>query len=345
MKEPTLKEKLLSEKLKEAKRQIRILENRYKTLVDNMPQKIFYKDAHSNYVTVNPSYAQDFNLSPEDFPGKTDFDLFSQDLALKYRKDDQKIMQAGKIKSFDEGYLTGNKHYTVHTVKVPLKNTKGEPAGLLGIFWDITERVKTLQKLKDTVRKLHKTIEEVIITMSHVVEIKDAYTSGHQNRVSQLAYTIAREMKLPSRQLQTIRMSTKIHDIGKIFIPVDILTKPARLNEIEFGFIKTHPTEAYKILRNIESFVPIAKIVYQHHERINGSGYPRGLKKNRICIEARITAVADVVEAMSSHRPYRPAFPIKEALKEIEKNSGILYDPDVSRICLKLFRDKHFTFQ
>jgi len=344
-KTPSKRERLLAEKLKKAEEKICLSENRYKTLLDNIPQKIFYKNTESTYVTVNPSFAKDFGLRPEDFSGKTDFDLFSRELAEKYRKNDLKVIESGEIASIDENYQSGNKKFTVHTVKVPLKNTKGEPAGVLGIFWDITEKMKTLRKLETTIGKLQNTIEGVIATMSHVVEIKDPYTAGHQNRVAQLAYEIAKEMKLSGRQLQAIRMATTIHDIGKIFIPMDILTKPARLNEIEFSFIRTHPTEAYNILKDIKFPLPIGKIVYQHHERINGSGYPQGLKKDRICMEARITAVADVVEAMSSHRPYRPAFTIEKALEEIEKNSGVLYDPDVSKTCLKLFRDKHFTFR
>jgi PAS domain S-box-containing protein/putative nucleotidyltransferase with HDIG domain len=338
------REKLLAGKLREAEGKLCISESKYKTLLENIPQKIFYKNAKSVYVAVNPSYAKDFGLQPEDFPGKTDFELFPRDMAEKYRRDDNKVLKSGKIKSVDESYLSGKKKFTVHTVKVPLKNKKGEPTGVLGIFWDITDRVKNLQKLKASITKLQSTIEGAIVTMAHVVEIKDPYTAGHQNRVAQLAYEIAKEMHLPRKKLEAIRMATSIHDIGKIFIPMDILTKPSKLNEIEFNFIKTHPAEAYKILKDIEFPYPIGKIVYQHHERVNGSGYPQGLKKDKICMEARILTVADVVEAMSSHRPYRPAFKIEEALKEIEKNAGILYDKDVVNTCLKIFHNKHFAF-
>jgi putative nucleotidyltransferase with HDIG domain len=173
-------------------------------------------------------------------------------------------------------------------------------------------------------------------------EARDPYTAGHQKRVADLAHVIATEMGLPLDTIEGIRMAGSIHDIGKISVPAEILSKPSKLTEIEFFLIKEHSRSGYEMLKDVESSWPLAEIVYQHHERMNGSGYPRNLKGDEIFIEARILAVADVVEAMASHRPYRPGFGIEKALDEIEKNKGILYDDTVADACLKLFREKAY---
>lgn len=181
--------------------------------------------------------------------------------------------------------------------------------------------------------------------MASVVEIKDPYTAGHQKRVTRLASAIAEELGLPKEQIEGIRIAGLIHDIGKVSIPAEILSKPGRITDLEFSVIKTHSQAGYDILKTIEFPWPIAQIVLQHHERLNGSGYPQGLSGEEILLEARILGVADVVEAMASHRPYRPALGIDKALEEITQNRGILYDARVAEACLKLFADKGFTLE
>jgi putative nucleotidyltransferase with HDIG domain len=181
--------------------------------------------------------------------------------------------------------------------------------------------------------------------MVSAVETRDPYTAGHQIRSANLARTIATEMGLSQEKIEGIRMAGSIHDIGKLSIPAEILSKPTKLSEIEFSLIKEHARQGYEMLKNVESPWPLAEIVYQHHERMDGSGYPRNLKGNDILIEARILNVADVVEAMASHRPYRPALGIDAALEEIEKNRGILYDKTVVDVCLTLFRKKGFQLE
>jgi putative nucleotidyltransferase with HDIG domain len=181
--------------------------------------------------------------------------------------------------------------------------------------------------------------------MSLTVETRDPYTSGHQKRVSNLARVIAQEMGLSKDITDSIRMAGIIHDIGKISVPAEILSKPTKLSNMEFGLIKVHPQTGYDILKEVELPYPIAKTVLQHHERLDGSGYPQGLKGENIILEARVLAVADVVEAMASYRPYRPAKGVDVALEEIEKNKGILYDPEVVEVCLKLFKEKGFKFE
>jgi putative nucleotidyltransferase with HDIG domain len=178
--------------------------------------------------------------------------------------------------------------------------------------------------------------------MVSAVEVRDPYTAGHQLRSADLARAIATEMGLPQKKVDGIRMAGSIHDIGKLSIPAEILSKPIKLTNLEFSLIKEHSRSGYEMLKDVESPWPLAEIVYQHHERMDGSGYPRNLKGDDILMEARIMAVADVVEAMASHRPYRAGLGIDAALSEIEKNRGIFYDDAVADACLRLFREKGY---
>ncbi|MDO9508837.1 MAG: HD-GYP domain-containing protein, partial [Thermovirgaceae bacterium] len=174
-------------------------------------------------------------------------------------------------------------------------------------------------------------------------ERRDPYTAGHQKRVAALAGEIAAGMGLAPERIEGIYTAGLVHDIGKISVPSEILSKPGKLSEVEMNLIREHPLHGREILSDIESVIPLGEIIYQHHERLDGSGYPSGLKGDDILLEARILAVADVVEAMASHRPYRPTRGIEAALDEIEKNRGILYDPEVADVCLNLFREKSYA--
>ena len=221
---------------------------------------------------------------------------------------------------------------------------RGKIVGLVTTGRDVTEQKITEKKLKEALKKVRKILGAVIKVLSLVVEKKDPYTAGHQRRVSDLARAIASDMDLSEEKIEAIRTAALLHDIGKIRIPAEILTKPARLNDMEFFLVKAHPQIACEIIKDIEFPWPITDIILQHHERLDGSGYPQGLKDDEILLEARILAVADVVEAMSFHRPYRPSLGLKKALEEIERNRRKLYDPDVVDACLKLFRMKEFKF-
>jgi response regulator RpfG family c-di-GMP phosphodiesterase len=232
----------------------------------------------------------------------------------------------------------------------------------LGVFWeahwipvskdlymhyalDITDRKKSEDTLKKTLESLRKAIGATVQVMVSAIETRDFYTAGHQMRAAYLARAIATEMGLPQDKIDSIRMAGSIHDIGKLSIPAEILSKPTKLSKIEFALIKQHARQGYEILKDVESPWPLAQIVYQHHERMDGSGYPRNLKGSEILMEARILSVADVVEAMASHRPYRPGLGIDEALNEIEKNSGTLYDDAVADACLRLFNERGYKFE
>ncbi len=191
-------------------------------------------------------------------------------------------------------------------------------------------------------KKLHAALLQTIKSIANTVEKRDPYTAGHQRRVADLACAIAEEMEIDSDTIEGIRMGGMIHDIGKIHIPAEILNRPGKLMDYEFSMIRSHPEIGYEIIREAEFPWPVSKIVHQHHERLDGSGYPQGLRGEEICLEARILAVADVVEAMATHRPYRPALSLDKALGEIEQGSGRLYDPQVVSACLRLFREQGY---
>ncbi len=213
----------------------------------------------------------------------------------------------------------------------------------IGAISDITQQKKTEEELKQSFEKVRKSMGGIIQAMALTVETKDPYTAGHQQRVSNLARTIAQEMGLSKDQVEAIRLAGVVHDLGKISVPAEILSKPTKLSDLEFSLIQGHSQTSYEILKDIDFPWPIAQIALQHHERLNGSGYPAGLKGDEILIEAQVLMVADVVEAIASHRPYRAARGIDLALEEIEKNKGILYNQAVVDACLKLFREKNFS--
>jgi len=206
------------------------------------------------------------------------------------------------------------------------------------------QNARLYARIEETSERVQTAFNGTIKTVSMITETRDPYTAGHQRRVTELAEAIALEMELPEDQVIGIRVAGLMHDIGKISIPAEILSKPSKLSDTEFDLIKAHPRVAHDILKSIDFPWPIAEIVLQHHERLDGSGYPRGLKRDEILIEARILAVADVIEAMSSHRPYRPELGLDLALEEIEKNKGTLYDPNVVDACLQLLTEKQFEF-
>lgn len=260
----------------------------------------------------------------------------------------------------------GRSHGAQSAVLLPLL-TGGFVNGVLAIYSSLPEafdsdELKLLQELAgdlgygiDALRireshrqrgeRLQRALLETIRSIALTIEKRDPYTAGHQQRVAALAAAIAAEMGLETEHVEGIRMGSLVHDIGKIYVPSEILNRPGRLSAVEFGIIKTHPEVGYDIIRNVEFPWPVGEMILQHHERLDGSGYPRGLRGEEIILEARILAVADVVEAMASHRPYRPGLGLERALQEIEAGRGKAYDPRVVESCLRLFRDKGFQLE
>ncbi len=209
----------------------------------------------------------------------------------------------------------------------------------------ILERTRMHSELESALTRLRKGMGATIQAIASTVETRDPYTAGHQKRVANIARAIATQMNIAPDTVDAIRIAGAIHDIGKLSVPSEILTKPGKITDIEFAIIKEHPRTGYRILKDIDFPWPIAQIVLQHHERLDGSGYPQRLRGEEILLEARIIGVADVVEAIASHRPYRSALGIDRALDEIARNSGTQFDPDVVDACLAIFREKKFLLE
>ena len=228
-------------------------------------------------------------------------------------------------------------------LKTVLISWEGKPA-TMDMMQDITGRKEAEDELVTSYTALAKTLDGAINALAKMVEMKDPYTAGHQTRVVELAVAIAKSMDLTETTINQIKIAAGIHDIGKIYVPSDILSKPGKLTALEYEIVKTHAQGSYDILKNIDFNWPIAEIVLQHHERLDGSGYPGALTGDNIRSESRLLAVADVVEAMASHRPYRPSLEIEHALEEILKNRGIKYDAVVVDACLKVIKEDGFKF-
>ena len=217
-------------------------------------------------------------------------------------------------------------------LNVPIYDIDGRLIAIEGIARDVTERQKANEALK-------RAFNSVVSVLSDMLNLKDPYTQFHEKNVAKLALEIAERMGLDEFTIESIRVASMVHDIGKINIPTEILSKPGKLSDIEFEMIKKHPETAYEILRKVDLPWPVADIVYQHHERLDGSGYPRHLKSDEILLEAKIIIVADVIEAMSSHRPYRAALGFEAAIEEIKKNAGVLYDAKIVQICTSILEE------
>jgi len=258
-----------------------------------------------------------------------------------------KVLEQGQSMSFTETHtlMAGpHREIPVNLSHAPIIAEGGAIRGTTLVLHDITERREAEQALQRSLSQLKTALEETVNALAVTSEKRDPYTAGHQQRVSQLACALARGLGLTDERIEGIRVSAILHDLGKIYVPAEILAKPARLTQMEMGIMKTHSEVGFEILKDIPFPWPVAKAVLQHHERMDGSGYPNGLLGDDICEEARIIAVADVVEAMSSHRPYRAALGIERALDEISRNRGRLYDAECVDVCLELFRSKSFDF-
>lgn len=313
-------------------------EKKYRSLVDNALVGIYKSTLDGNLLYVNEALSTMFAYdSPAEMVRHGVITMYRDERERKRFLD--AIQQSGSVKYFDLTLQT-KQHRLLHV----LVSAHIEGDIVSGMIMDITDRKRMEEELKNNVTKLKQLMQNTVDSMATILETRDPYTAGHQQRVALLANAIAHALHLSEDQLMGLNMAAVIHDIGKIYVPAEILTRPSTLTDSEFALIKTHPKVGYEILKRVEFPWPVATIVLQHHERINGSGYPQGLKGKNIILEARILAVADVVEAMSSHRPYRPAKTMEETLAEIETNKDILYDTTAVETCLRLFRTKTFSF-
>jgi len=250
--------------------------------------------------------------------------------------------QASLPKEWSIHTRTGEKRWLYSTMFPVLE--KGGVEAVFCMDVDITPRIWVEEDRRLGYEKLRRALNGTIKAMALTVEIRDPYTAGHMQRVAELAQFIAGEMGMAQSNIDAIRLAASLHDIGKISIPAEILSKPRRLTRAEFELVKEHPQVGYDILKPIEFPWPLAEIVFQHHECLDGSGYPRGISREDILIEASIITVADVVESISNHRPYRPSLGLDLALNEIREQRDIKYHPDAVDACLTLFMEKHYQF-
>ncbi|MFC2024455.1 HD domain-containing phosphohydrolase [Chloroflexota bacterium] len=325
------------EALSRAKNQLRII-------VENTYDIVFQLSPLGLIKYVSPKVKEIYGYEPEDLMGKhfkKTTPLSELPRALKVLKS---ALSGKEIINFQINQLDANGKIIPMEVNVTPVREDGKIVAVEGIMRDVTERKWAEEKAKHSTDKLVKAMEDTIRAMAMIVEMRDPYTAGHQRRVTQLACAIAKEISISEDHITGLRLAGLIHDIGKVRVPAEILTNPDGLTEAEFTMIKMHPVIGYEILKTIDLPWPIAQIVYQHHERMDGTGYPLGISEEEIVFEARILAVADVVEAIASHRPYRPALGIDAALEEISKRRQKLYDPKVVDACIKLFRKKGFVF-
>jgi len=334
----------MEKKLKESKEWL-------STTLKSIADAVIATDEKGQVAFINPLAEVLTGWKQEDAAGKPLEDVFNIITEEKGERLENPV-----VKVIREGKAVSTSNYTILIAKdetkrpinysiAPIRDSKGKISRVVLAFQDITERKRAEKELQQSFEKLQKTLQGTIHALASTVEIRDPYTAGHQKRVTQLACAIAKEMGISKEQINGLRFAAAIHDIGKIQVPSEILAKPGKLTRIEFAMIKNHPQAGYEILKEIDFPWPLAKIILQHHERMDGSGYPQGLLGKEIILEARILAVADVVETISSHRPYRPALGINKALKEISQKRGILYDSRVVDACLKLFTQKGFRFE
>lgn len=310
-------------------RKLRASEQKYRSLFDNSKDAIYIIDQSGSFQHINSSFTELFGITPQLLYGKSLKDIF-------FSPDDQQNFQ---LDIDENGFSRDHIFKMISGEKTPIQcqvtssklfNEKNEHTGYQGIIRDITY-------ISNFIKSQHDMIQKMVKALVHVLEARDPYTAGHQRRVATISKMIAKELMFSDAQVEKLEMAAMIHDLGKIRVPSEILTKPAGLDTYEYKLIQLHPQVGYDIIKEIDFNFPLANIILQHHERFNGSGYPQGLKKDEIIMEARILAVADVVEAMGSHRPYRASLGPGKAMEEIKLNCGKIYDPDAARAFFTVF--------
>jgi len=323
---------------------LRISEQRYRLLVERSLAGVFRSTPEGRLLDCNDSFARILGYDSREA-------VLAQPAGMFYQ--DPKARKALVARLLEEGSLSN--------IELAIRRKDGTTSWLLenatmivgdsdasvvmqGTVIDITDRIEAKQKLEQSYKRLRQTLDETVQALASVGEMKDPYTAGHQLHVSQLASSIAQELGFDEERVEGVRVGGLVHDLGKLYVPAEILSKPGKLSQLEFSMIQTHAQAGYEVLKTIQFPWPVAEMALQHHERMNGSGYPRKLKGEEILLEARILAVADVVEAMAFHRPYRPAHGVPKALEEVERGRQEFFDPTVVDACLSLFREKGFQF-
>jgi len=342
-----MEERLYEVERRESREALDESEAKYRTILEEIGDAYFEVDLAGNFIFVNKAMCEALGYPREALIGmnyqavtepedvKTVFEAYNQ----VYRE-----QKTNAIISYYTVRKDGQRGF-VEIMASLRRDRSGRILGFRCVGRDITERKMAEEKLERTNIILKKTLHDAIMAMVKIVEMRDPYTAGHQQGVADLATAIAREMNMSDEQVEQLSMAAMVHDIGKIYVPAEILNYPGKLTHVEFDMIKMHSKGGYDIVKSIDFPCSVAQSILQHHERIDGSGYPDGLKGDAILLHAKVLAVADVVEAMASHRPYRAAVGIDKALEEISSNRGRLYDPDIVDVCVRLFKENRFKFK
>jgi len=315
-------------------------ENRVSTILNTIVDSVVVYDENGKIDYVNDSSALMLGRGKPEMMGRPISEVIKISI-------DPRVEGEG-FSPMSMSYVEFNNYLTTESGKIPVDFTStpilqddGTKKGAVLLIKNITQQVEYDKKIKESLEALLRTMYGTIEAMTKAVETRDPYTAGHQKKVADIASEIAKDMKLSREIVESVNLAGQIHDLGKIAVPAEILSKPGKISESEFNLIKSHPQMGYDILKNIDFPWPIAEIVLQHHEKLDGSGYPRGLKGDDILIQARILAVADIVEAMATHRPYRAALGIELALEEVQRFAGTALDQDVVGSCVKIFKDEN----
>jgi len=322
-------------------------EERYRNILENIDECYFELDRAGNFTFFNDALCRMTGYSPKELLGMNNRVYTSPETAQRLYTTFKQIYATGKPATV-ENYEVIRKNGSVRISDLSaslLLDSSGEPVGFRGVARDITEHKERERELKESYENLERMLEETVRTLAFTVEVRDPYTAGHQRRVAQLADAISHKMGLSLKKAMGVRMAALIHDVGKIQIPGELLNKPGPLSSYEMDLVRSHPSVGSSILKEIQFPWPISDIVLQHHARLDGSGYPRDISGEQMSVEAKIIAVADVVEAMVSHRPYRSALGMDKAIEEISNNRGTLYDPQVVDSCLSLITGDDFIFE
>jgi PAS domain S-box-containing protein len=335
---------------KNAEKQIQESQDNFRKLVQQSPLPITYCNEQGKIEFVNSQFTSTFGYTLEDIPDLKTWNLKAapdENYRREMMREETEVLSTlSSGKKPDKTYPPSETKITCKNGSTRLAETYLSVIGtrVMAVFVDITERKKVEEELrradldlKNSLRESKKALYDYIETTVKIIEMRDPYTAGHQQKVAYFCEAIGKKMNLPDSQIESIRLAARVHDIGKIYVPAEILCKTGSLDETEYSLVKTHVQRGYDTLKNIDFPWPIAQIILQHHERLDGSGYPNGLKQEDILLEARLIAVADTLDAMSTHRPYRPAKGVAEALSEICRGKGTLFDEKVVEACCELF--------
>ena len=325
-----------------AEEQVRESEERFRSLAERVPGFVTIKDSEHRYLYLSTTAGARVQGGEETWLGKRPEEVWEEDEARISNATADKALAGDMVDEVVKVRRGGGRRH-FHSLHFPIL-LEGSPPLEGGLMIDVTDQVEAQNEVLRQADQLRRTVEGTVLAMSLVVETRDPYTAGHERRVAELATALGREMGMDGAELDGLRLGSLIHDIGKISVPAEILAKPGRLSDVEFNLIKQHSQAGYDILSVIDFGRPVAEMVLQHHERLDGSGYPRGLQADELMPETRILAVADVVEAMSSHRPYRAALGTQAALAEVRDGAGTRYDAAVAAACERVMVEQGFRF-